>query len=210
MIGFRRDHLGDVMTARMPSALAMVLAVYLGFGASARADNQQLAREAFQEGSRYYDTQDFKNALEAFKKAYQNYDDPSLLFNIAQCYRRLGQNSEAVRFYQSYLQKVPDAPDRAAVSDTIVALQQAGPAEPAPARSAEETPTALAAPQAPIAVPVQPPVVARAAARPVPVYKKWWLWTTVAVVAAGTATAIGVGITQSRSSEGTVPPVHVP
>ncbi len=41
------------------------------------------------------------------------------------------------------------------------------------------------------------PLTARAQKRPV--YKKWWLWTVVGVVAAGAAVGIGVGVTQSSS-----------
>ncbi len=45
-----------------------------------------------------------------------------------------------------------------------------------------------------------PPLVAeKPAPRATPLYKKWWLWTTIAVAAAGTAIGLGVGLSSSPS-----------
>ena len=46
------------------------------------------------------------------------------LFNIAQCHRQLGRNEEAVRFYRTFLSKVPNAPNQKEVRAMIVKLEK--------------------------------------------------------------------------------------
>ena len=53
-------------------------------------DNRSVAKEAFREAIRYYNLGDFEKALELFKRAYLNYNEPRILFNTAQCERQLG------------------------------------------------------------------------------------------------------------------------
>ena len=38
-----------------------------------------------------------------------------------------------------------------------------------------------------------------------PIYKRWWVWTLVGVAAAGAAVGLGVGLTQQRSFNSTLP-----
>ena len=64
-------------------------------------------------------------ALDDFKEAYRLKDDPVFLYNIAQCYRIMNKNEEALNFYRSYLRRAPDAPNRAEVETKIAALQDA-------------------------------------------------------------------------------------
>ena len=46
--------------------------------------------------------------------------------------------------------------------------------------------------------------------RHTPLYKKWWLWTVVGVVAAGAAIGIGVAIADSNGGPTRFPTVYVP
>jgi tetratricopeptide (TPR) repeat protein len=64
----------------------------------AAAEDKAVARRAFSEGTRYYDLGQYAEALEAFKRAYWNYEEPSFLFNIAQCHRALNHKKESDRF----------------------------------------------------------------------------------------------------------------
>src|SRR5262249_46162745 len=91
--------------------------------AAAWADNKEVAREAYTEGTRLYDIADFNGALTAFKKAYVNYEEPSFLFNIAQCYRQVGNKPEALRFYRTYLRKSASAPNGDEVRKLIATLE---------------------------------------------------------------------------------------
>ena len=92
-------------------------------GGVAHADDRATAREAYRDGTRLYEVGEFAKALEAFKRAYLAYPDPSLLFNLGQCYRQLGVKPDAVRSYRQFLNKVPDAPNRADVERLIANLE---------------------------------------------------------------------------------------
>src|SRR6202012_3844268 len=90
----------------------------------ASAEDKAAARAAFAEGQRRYDLNEFEAALAAFKQAYLAYEEPVFLYNIAQCYRQLGNRTEAIKFYRSYLRKVPDAANRREVQELVATLEQ--------------------------------------------------------------------------------------
>jgi len=194
----------------MRSVVAGMLLFLVAAGV-AHADNKQVAKEAFVEGSRQYELGDFKAALDAFKRAYLNYEEPAFLFNIAQCQRQLGDKPEAIRTYKIFLRKVPHAPQRAEVERIIADLQAAAEQEKAartrppmetmqPPAATATTPASPPPPVATPAAPVSEPAVAAAPASPAPaadhqpLYKKWWLWTAVGVVAVGVGLGVGLGV----------------
>jgi tetratricopeptide (TPR) repeat protein len=113
---------------------------------AARAEDRVAARAAYAEGARHYDLNEFAEALAAFRKAYWSYEEPTFLFNIAQCQRQLGNDTEALKFYRSYLRKSPNAPNRVEVDRIIAALESstarkraAAPLGPAPASASAAT-----------------------------------------------------------------------
>jgi tetratricopeptide (TPR) repeat protein len=75
----------------------LLIALVSATGAVQAADNKSIAKEAFREGTRQYDMGDYAKALDLFKKAYLHYEEPVILFNIAQCERQLGNKPEAVK-----------------------------------------------------------------------------------------------------------------
>ncbi len=174
---------------------------------SAIADDKEAARQAYLEGTRRYDLNEFSTALAAFKRAYLAFEDPAFLYNIAQCYRQLGDKENAVRFYRSYMRKVPNAPNRDEVTGTITTLDVAIAADKAKARppvvqvapASAPTGGALAAPRA------SESLVATGPPKQTPVYKKWWLWTIVGIGAAGVAAGIAVGLTSKRTESSFMP-----
>jgi tetratricopeptide (TPR) repeat protein len=96
-----------------------------------------------------------KPAIPEFTKAYRLLHDPVLLFNRAECYRKLGKNEEAIKDYQDFLAGAPNVPNRASVEARIASLRESmdsSGAEPAPS---SETPAAAQAPAAK-AVPAAP------------------------------------------------------
>lgn len=172
----------------------------------ARAENKDLARRAYDEGRRRYDLNEFAAALDAFKRAYLNYEDPAFLFNIAQCHRQLGQKQEAIRFYRSYLRNKADAPNREEVKATVSRLETEVADENA--RVADERRQAAAriatqpSPAAAATVPATATTATTLTTAPParqPVYKKWWLWTIVGVAAAGAATGLALGLTSQKT-----------
>lgn len=206
----------------MRLVLTVIVALMLGTSSAARAEDKAAARQAYLEGSKYYDLNQYAEALESFKRAYWNYEEPSFLYNIAQCHRALKHKSEAIEFYRSYLRKAPSAPNRDEVQKIIADLESAlaqeravatappqgtiaaEPAHPAPPSAATTTTT----PAATTPPPATRPLVAASAGNATaaatttrsekPARKRTWVWIAVAgaaVVVAGVA--IGVGIAAS-------------
>lgn len=78
----------------------------------------QTAREAFSQG-------DYETALSRFEQAYSLSPRPVLLYNIAVTLDRLRRDEEAVAKFREYLERVPDAPDRAEVEARLAVLERA-------------------------------------------------------------------------------------
>jgi hypothetical protein len=80
-----------------------------------------------------------KSALPEFTRAYKSLKDPTLLFNRAECYRKVGRDGEALKDYEQFLAEMPEAPNRASVEARIAALRGATPVsgEAAPAAGKE-------------------------------------------------------------------------
>jgi tetratricopeptide (TPR) repeat protein len=139
-----------------------------------RADNKQVAKDAYTEGKRHYDLGEYNAALDAFKKAYLNYEEPVFLFNIAQCYRQVGDRQGAVRTYRAFLRNWPKAPNRATV-ERIVAELEAAIAQDQAAKSAPPTETLepdKARPEAPAAQAAVQPRPAPSTSAPKPAEPK--------------------------------------
>lgn len=178
--------------------LAAALAVAV-LGTSAFAQNKDKAREAYLRATQQYELGEYAQALDGFKDAYRNFEDPAFLFDLAQCHRQLGDSRQAIHEYRMYLLKLPDAPNQRMVLDIIAKLERsaiprrvAPPEEPS-ASEPIATPPALTAPTPSVVVAPQVQMEARS---PTPLYKRWWLWTAVGAAA---VVAIGVGVGVSRS-----------
>ena len=183
----------------------------------ARAGSADDAKGASAEGAARYAQGDYKGALAAYQKAnYLNLDEPVYYRNIADCYRGLYNTAEAIRFYKLYLREKPSASDKQEIKVIIDLLEHNPPAPPAndananvpPAANANANANATASPNV-NASPAQL-TAAPAAAQKRPVYRRWWFWTTLAVVAAaGVGVGLGVGLTlgnKGSSFMSTLPP----
>jgi tetratricopeptide (TPR) repeat protein len=179
--------------ARLVGAVMLVLAV------CAHAEDRGKAREHFKRGSQHFKLGEYAEALVSFKEAYRAFEDPSILFNIAQCQRQLNQKPDAIRSYKTYLLEMPRAPNREEVRQ-VIGLLEAAVAQENTARitppsgtlggtlpkGPEPEPTPTVTPQQPVVA-----TTTRAADRPTPIYKKAWFW---GVIGASAAVAIGVGV----------------
>ena len=54
----------------------------------------------FEAANRLYDIHEYAKALEEYKAAYLAKPDPAFLFNVGQCYRKLGKFDQALEFYK--------------------------------------------------------------------------------------------------------------
>jgi tetratricopeptide (TPR) repeat protein len=196
-----------VPAARSPLRVALLAAAValasLFASAPARADSARLreARAHYEQAVAHYNLDEYAPALAEFREAYRLKPDPSFLFNIAQCHRRLGENEAALDFYRKYLRSLPDAPNRADVERMIAELhakEAAAQPEPAPPPATTPVATPTPAPPAPPRLEAPPPapdislVVAPSPPPPSPpLYKRWWFWTGVGVIVVS-AVVIGV------------------
>jgi tetratricopeptide (TPR) repeat protein len=91
--------------------------------AAASADKAK-ARALFDRATKQYNLGEYATAAEAFKAAYDEYPDPTLLYNLAQCERQLAHKSRAITLYRSYLRELPDAPNAAEARRLVASLEQ--------------------------------------------------------------------------------------
>jgi tetratricopeptide (TPR) repeat protein len=120
--------------------LGLLLALPALAQPSGRPPEELLAR--FQEAERLYRAGEYAQALSGYKEVYLLTGKPSLIFNMAQCHRLLGNDAEALRGYQQFLFEVPDTPYRAEIEGRIQELE-------ARLAEAEAAKTAVTAPAPP-------------------------------------------------------------
>jgi len=206
------------MTRRRRGAwLWLVLGVALvALTSTARADDKpsrlEEARAHFELGRAQFKLGNAEAALRAFDEAYRLDPRPLLLYNAGLAARKAEKREVAIDRFRRYLRDQPRAPEREEVTRYLAELKQQlrdqPPPEPvSPAPPPVATPAVEPAPSPPAVV-----VVAPAPAPPhrVPVYRRWWLWTTISVVAVGAG--LGVGLVLGLSSplwKPTLPDVSV-
>ena len=160
----------------MKLALLAALAIVAPHPAVAD-DGTKAAKAHVEKAKKLFNLGKFDDALSEYQKAYDAKPLPKLLFNIAQCYRNLGQVDQALFTYKSYLHNVPNASNRTEVEGTIDQLEEE--------KARGESERLRLTPPKQDSEPTLEPRTTQT-----PVYKKWWFWTTIAVVAVGG----GVGI----------------
>jgi hypothetical protein len=158
-------------------------------------------------------------AIKEYSLAFEKLHDPVVLFNRAECYRRIGEDASAAADYRAFLEAVPGAPNRVEIEGKIAALDL-GPATvggpPAaraaasarPSRSGQAAnrvppnavPPSLVPPPTPVDVSAEPLVVApagpEAPVAPPPTETTGaphrgglWMWAALGAAVAGGAVA---------------------
>ena len=114
----------------LPLALALLLAAGRLAAAPAPAPaagktEGDEARALFLQGQSEYDLGHFPQALALFEQAYKKKNVPTLLYNIAQCHRQIGELKEARATYRAFLAKVPDSPYSALAREKLQEVDRA-------------------------------------------------------------------------------------
>lgn len=187
-------------------AWAIVCCAVIAPRTATAAEDRAAAKAHYESATRLYDIHEYEAALEEYKAGYLVKPDPSFLYNIGQCYKKLGQAKKAREFFREYLRKADldeqkraqaearlrelDAIDSATTPSPLVSPTRSEP-EPAPraipvtAASPEPAGTPAAGLDLSSTDTTGPEPSAQ------PYHKTWWFWTGVgAVVAAGTVTTI--------------------
>jgi tetratricopeptide (TPR) repeat protein len=72
-----------------------------------------------------FDRKKYKDAIDAFLEANRLFPSPTLSFNAAKAYEKMGDSAGALRFYRDYLRRKPDASDLADVEKSIGRYERA-------------------------------------------------------------------------------------
>ncbi len=138
------------------------------------------------QGHRLYQLGRYQEAIGEYRRAYELRADPLFLFQIAESYRQLGATEQALFYYDRFLAGAAEGPERDAAEERANELERLR-AHPAVAA----TPPGL----------IPAAGTGAGAARPAPVWRRWWVWTAVgAVLAAGVTAAALAG-----RSDGSIP-----
>jgi hypothetical protein len=104
--------------------VAVALAALHAAPAAAESDREQSSRH-LERGISYYEMGKYKLAVEEFERAYVLHATDSLLFNLAQAHRKLDNCTEAVRYYERYLERSPRSPRAREVRKLLPDLRRA-------------------------------------------------------------------------------------
>ena len=145
------------------------------------------ARAHFDRGRTFFEVDEYRKAIGEFKAGHIEKPDPAFLYNIGECYRRLGELPEALQFYRRFLATAPpDDKTRPIVEQRIADLKTVAD-EPKVAPEPPGGDLALNPPDdsANSSLPTAPSVVlVGAPAAPAFYTRPWFLVTVGAVVVA--------------------------
>jgi tetratricopeptide (TPR) repeat protein len=175
--------------------IVVILFTVTAFAAPDNTNTLQ-AREHYQSGLAHFNLQEYKEAIPEFEAAYRLVPDGVFLYNLAQAHRLADNPERALYFYRAYLRSEPGAANRQEVEGRIATLEKLISEK----RKVQTPPDQALAPNEQGTAAVAGAPVEKAASAKTPVYKKWWLWTVVGVVAVGGAVGLGVGLSQRGSS----------
>jgi tetratricopeptide (TPR) repeat protein len=158
-----------VLAVMMRWLAILVVCFTVGVPRVVRADDPatRAAKRYFERGEKLFALGKFDEALDEYQKAFDAKAIPDFLFNIGQCYRNLGNLDQAIFSFKKYLRLEPDAANKDAVTKLIDELED---------KQAHESGAKLIVQTPPPELPPREP-------ERDPVYKRWWFWTSIGVVA---------------------------
>lgn len=183
-------------TLRIILPLALVLLSAAPAAAAGKTSAKEMqAREAFAAGQ-------YQTALDLFVKLYAESLHPNYLRNIGRCYQNLGDPDKAISSFKEYLRKAKNLPsdEKQEVESFIKEMEELKAQREAAAKPPEPMPPPVQPvpppPVTPVAPPPPDPTTVHAvdltpkpqpapATEASPIYKRWWFWAGIGVVAVG-------------------------
>lgn len=111
------------MIRKATLGILIALGVALAAPSLALADDVAEARSHYQKGQALFAEGDFQAAVYEFEAAERLAPSPLNDFNIALAYEKMGNKVSALRYYKSYLAKMPGARNRGDVESRISRLE---------------------------------------------------------------------------------------
>ncbi len=161
---------------------------------SRKATEDKVGRLHYEAGENLYRDERYHAALSEFKAGFALTGRPAFLLNIAQCQRKLGDLEGARENYATYIDAEPRSPRLAEVRELIAMIDVELKARPKKQLPKLEVASAQVVTDSESAPTTPTPALVASAPMKTPVYKKWWLWTTVSVVAVGVGLGVGLGL----------------
>jgi tetratricopeptide (TPR) repeat protein len=204
--GLRQDirvfSLGFLNPIRCAAVVLAVLAAWSPAASAEAARPGRPERETAQHaelGRRYVEMGRDHDAISEYRKAYELRADPTFLFEIAGCYRRLGNAERALFFYERYLAAAPT--DDPSISKAEQAITELDPARTRPPPVGGPPALVPSFEHDLIVVPLPPAAPPPEARRPL--WRRWWFWTAVGAAA---ALATTFALTRNGDDQKGVPP----
>jgi hypothetical protein len=114
------------MRGRASSWALLASVTFFSVTAWAEVDVKR-AKEHYTKAENLYRVERFQDAFTEYQEAYLAKPEPNLLFNMAQCQRKMGNRAEAVRFYRRFLAAKPNPPNLATVEQHLRDLEAVQP-----------------------------------------------------------------------------------
>lgn len=194
---------------------AVVILALTTSAAALGDDLREEAKQHFTEAEKQFQLGHFADAAKEYEAGYNLYPRPGFLWDIAQSYRKLGENEKALHFYKQYVLNakpgtktavnVPEAQEQIRVLEPLVAAQQKAKSSPPDSvvgsDAEKETPpaepsTRVAVPPA-VASPNAPPATATPSAQPERWYRSALGWSLAGLVV---ASGIVAGVLLARAA----------
>lgn len=165
----RRSFRSPLLLASLLSVVAAIPALaqtaaprssYPACAAQPSPADVETAKKAFELGLKNFNEADYEHAVFYFKDAYRNdCTAHKILTSIGKAHEYKGDRAEAIVAYETYLERVPNAPDADVMRKRIANLKATLPPTPASTMPASTTPTttATASETAPTASSAPPP-----------------------------------------------------
>jgi tetratricopeptide (TPR) repeat protein len=176
--------------ARFLTALGLLLFSVVGSEGHAQqrsgaSSPEEAARRHHERGTSLYNLGQFEEAINEYRRGYEQKADPVFLYNIAQAYRQLGAPDKALFFYKRYLTTAPEAPNRRQVESVVADLEKLVAAEQRSRSPAPPEPLSGATAPADSAAFVEPGADASGLPRDRPVWHRWGFWAGMGTLVAG-------------------------
>ena len=85
---------------------------------------QKLLLGHLDRGRTLYENGEFVDALDAFQDAYTIFPHPDVLYRVAECQEKMGDDADAIANYKKFLRQSPDAPERKRIEGVISVLER--------------------------------------------------------------------------------------